>query len=224
MQTSMYQASVPVFVRMLGNLAAILEKAAAHAEARKIDPAALLNARLYPDMFPLVKQVQIATDAATGGIARLAGAEVPSYESKEASFPEIIARVRKAIADVQQHTAGADRRLRGQDHLLEDAQQREEHAGHALPHESRAAERLFSRHHCVQHPAAQRGGAGEAGLPRKIAGSARQLGCNGDALHRLLAHRPHASDEPCRHHKPPSIEKLHERSRSATRPEAMTTR
>ena len=105
MKSSMYQASVPVFVRMLNNLAAILEKGAAHAEARKIDPAALINARLFPDMFPLAKQVQIATDSATGGAARLAGAEVATYEHTETSFPELIARVRKAIDDIQKHTA-----------------------------------------------------------------------------------------------------------------------
>jgi hypothetical protein len=101
MKTSMYETSVPVFVRMLSNLAAILEKAAAHAEGRKIDPAALINARLFPDMFPLARQVLVATDAATGGAARLAGANVPIYENTETTFPELIARVRRAIADLQ---------------------------------------------------------------------------------------------------------------------------
>jgi len=101
MKTSMYQASVPVFVRMLNNLIAILEKGAAYAEAHKIEPAALLNARLYPDMFPLSRQVQIATDAASGGMARLAGAPVPSYENNETSFPELIERVRRAIVDLR---------------------------------------------------------------------------------------------------------------------------
>lgn len=101
MKTSMYQASVPVFVRMLNNLAAILEKGAAHAEAKKIDPAALINARLFPDMFPLGRQVQLATDTATGGAARLAGVDVPAYENNETTFPELIARVRRAIADLQ---------------------------------------------------------------------------------------------------------------------------
>ena len=72
MQISMYQASVPVFIRMLTNLVAMLEKAAAHAEARKIDPSVLVNARLFPDMFPLSRQVQIAADMAKAGPARLA--------------------------------------------------------------------------------------------------------------------------------------------------------
>ena len=98
MNISMYQASVPTFIRVLNNLAAILEKAHAHAEAKKIDPAALLNTRLYPDMFPLVRQVQIATDSAKGGAARLAGTEPVSYEDNETTFPELVARVRKTIA------------------------------------------------------------------------------------------------------------------------------
>ena len=94
----MYQASVPVFSRALNNLAAILEKAAAHAEARKIDPAVLINTRLYPDMLSLAKQVQIASDSAKGGVARLAGGEPPKYEDNETSFPEFIARLRKTVA------------------------------------------------------------------------------------------------------------------------------
>jgi hypothetical protein len=94
----MYQASVPVFVRMLGNLATILEKAAAHAEARKIDPAVLVQARLFPDMFPLARQVQIASDSAKGGAARLAQVEVPAYEDNEASLAELAERCRKTAA------------------------------------------------------------------------------------------------------------------------------
>ena len=94
----MYQASVPVFSRALNNLAALLEKAAAHAEARKIDSAVMINYRLYPDMLPLSKQVQIASDSAKGGAARLAGSEPPKYEDNETSFPELIARLRKTVA------------------------------------------------------------------------------------------------------------------------------
>ena len=100
MTISMYQASVPVFIRMLNNLIAILEKAAAHAEARKIDPAVLINSRLYPDMFPLSRQVRIATDAAMSGAARLAGMEPPKYEDNETTFAELIERIRKTIAYV----------------------------------------------------------------------------------------------------------------------------
>jgi hypothetical protein len=94
----MYQASVPVFARALNNLATILEKAAAHAEARKIDPAVMINYRLYPDMLPLARQIHIATDGAKGGVARLAGVEPPKYEDNEASFPELVARLRKTVA------------------------------------------------------------------------------------------------------------------------------
>ncbi len=98
MNISMYQASVPVFTRALNNLAAILEKAAAQAETKKIDPAVLIGYRLYPDMLPLARQIQIATDGAKGGVARLAGIEPPKYEDNEASFPDLVARLRKTVA------------------------------------------------------------------------------------------------------------------------------
>jgi hypothetical protein len=93
----MYDACVPPGIRMMNNLAAILGKAAAHAEAKKIDPEVLVNARLYPDMFPLVRQVQIASDSAKGGAARLAGLEPPSFEDNEKTIPELIARARKTV-------------------------------------------------------------------------------------------------------------------------------
>src|SRR5271154_5701498 len=89
MTLSMYQASVPVFVRMLGNLSGLFDKAIAHAEAKKIDPAVFVNARLAPDMFALARQVQIASDAVKGCVARLAGIEVPSYDDTETTFPEL---------------------------------------------------------------------------------------------------------------------------------------
>jgi uncharacterized protein len=97
MSLSMYQASVPVFTRALTNLITVLEKGAAFAEAKKIEPSVLLNYRLAADMFPLTRQVQIATDMAKGCVARLAGQEIPKYEDNEASFPELIARLRKTI-------------------------------------------------------------------------------------------------------------------------------
>lgn len=97
MTISMYQASVPVCIRMLNNLAAILEKAAAHAEAKKIDPTVLINDRLYPDMLPMGRQVLIASDTAKGGAARLAGLEPPKYEDNEKTFPELIERLRKTV-------------------------------------------------------------------------------------------------------------------------------
>lgn len=93
----MYQSAVPPCVRALTNLAAILEKGAAHAEARKIEPGVLLNARLYPDMLPLTKQVQIATDTASGGAARLAGQEPPVVEHDETTFAALVARIHRTI-------------------------------------------------------------------------------------------------------------------------------
>ena len=97
MAISMHEVSVGTFVRTLNNLIAILEKGAAHAEAKKIDPAVFVNSRLFPDMLPLSKQVQIATDSAKGGAARLAGVEIPKYEDTETTFPELIDRVRKTV-------------------------------------------------------------------------------------------------------------------------------
>lgn len=95
MTISMYQASVPMFDKMLGNLATILTKAASWAETRKIEPVVLLNARLAPDMFPLTRQVQIACDFVKGTCSRLAGIEPPKHEDNEASFAELQARIAK---------------------------------------------------------------------------------------------------------------------------------
>jgi uncharacterized protein len=98
MAISLYQASVPVFQQFLGSLRAVLAKAEAHAAAHKIDPAVLLQARLYPNMFPLTRQVQIAGDFAKGAPARLAGLEPPKYEDNEASFAELLARLDRTSA------------------------------------------------------------------------------------------------------------------------------
>ncbi|MGA7966874.1 MAG: DUF1993 domain-containing protein [Gammaproteobacteria bacterium] len=98
MKMSMYQASLPIYVRVLHNLEAILAKGVAYAEAREIDPEVLVGARLYPDMFPLARQVQIATDVVKGCAARLAGQEPPKFEDNEASFPELAERLAKTIA------------------------------------------------------------------------------------------------------------------------------
>jgi hypothetical protein len=94
----MYQASTPIFVRQLTALTAILKTAATFAETRKIDPSVLLNARLAPDQFPLVRQVQIAADGAKGGIARLAGLDIPSYPDDETTFEQLEARIAKTVA------------------------------------------------------------------------------------------------------------------------------
>jgi len=97
MTIGMYQASVPVFQRLLKALDAILDKAVANATERKIDPAVLVAARLAPDMYPLSRQVQIATDHAKGCSARLAGLPVPSFEDSEKTFPELKARIAKTL-------------------------------------------------------------------------------------------------------------------------------
>jgi uncharacterized protein len=101
MSLSMYQASIPVFVRNLNNLSTILDKTIAHADAKKIDHAALLNFRLFPDMLNFIKQIQIATDFAKGAAARLAGVEVPKYEDTEISFADLKARIQKTLTFVQ---------------------------------------------------------------------------------------------------------------------------
>ena len=98
MTISMYEASTPVFIRMLKNLAAILAKGATYAEAKKIEPTVLINSRLYPDMFSLARQIQIASDAAKGCGARLAARETPKFEDNEATFPELLTRIDKTIA------------------------------------------------------------------------------------------------------------------------------
>ena len=104
MSFSMYQAAVPPVLQILGSISTILDKAAAHCAARKIDPAALLTFRLSPDMFPLSRQVQIMTDQAKGMAARLAGVEVPSYADTEATFDDLKARVAKVTAYVKGFT------------------------------------------------------------------------------------------------------------------------
>ena len=100
MTISMYQASAPRFANTLNNLSAVLDKAAAHCEAKKIDPLVLAGSRLYPDMFPLARQVQIACDNAKGAVARLAGLEVPKHEDTETTLEELKARIAKTIAFV----------------------------------------------------------------------------------------------------------------------------
>ncbi len=97
MTVSMYKISVPIFVQFLTSLSAVLDKAASHCEAKKIEPAALLNARFFPDMFPLVRQVRAATDHAVNTTARLAGVEPPAFANSEASFADLRARLTKAI-------------------------------------------------------------------------------------------------------------------------------
>ncbi|MSP68137.1 MAG: DUF1993 domain-containing protein [Alphaproteobacteria bacterium] len=101
MNISMYQVTVPRFVTILGNLIGILDKAQAHVDAKKIDSEALTTYRLFPDMLPMTKQVQIACDAAKGAVARLAGMEIPMYEDNEKTLADLKARITKTIAFIQ---------------------------------------------------------------------------------------------------------------------------
>ena len=135
----MYQASAPRFANILRNLSAILDKADAHCAAKKIDPASLTTYRLYPDMFPFTRQVQIACDTAKGAVARLAGVDIPKYEDTEQTFAELKARIAKTIDFVESVPAGkiegseekevvlqmrsGERRFKGMQYLL----------GHAYP-------------------------------------------------------------------------------------------
>lgn len=97
MQISMSRASLPVFVRYLGNLSEFIGKAAAYAEKHKVDPRALLDARLFPDMHPLTSQVQFACDFAKGAAYRLAGLPVPSFKDDESTFDDLQARIAKTL-------------------------------------------------------------------------------------------------------------------------------
>ena len=116
MTNHLYAASVPLFRQMLGGLDAVLSKAQTHVTDKKIDPNALLQARLFPDMFPLTRQVQIACDFAKSVPARLAGVEVPAYDDSEQSFPELHARIAKTLAfidglDAAQFEGAAQREI-----------------------------------------------------------------------------------------------------------------
>src|SRR3954453_1507797 len=139
MNMSMYQASTPRFANLLRNLSTLIDKAEAHCAAKKIDAAALTTYRLYPDMFPFTRQVQIACDSAKGAVARLAGVEIPKHEDTEQTFAELKARIAKVIDFVESVPASkidgseekevvlqmrsGERRFKGMQYLL----------GHAYP-------------------------------------------------------------------------------------------
>jgi len=139
MKLSMYQASAPRFAHALRNLSAILDKAQAHAEAKKLDPAVLGSLRLIADMFPLARQVQISCDTAKGAVARLAGVEIPKHEDTEQTIPELKARIAKTLEFIASVPAakidGSEERevvmkMRGQDMKFQAMQYL---LGHALP-------------------------------------------------------------------------------------------
>jgi hypothetical protein len=127
MTLSLYQVTVPVFVKALSNLRGVLEKAKAHALDHKIEEAAFIQARLFPDMLPLPRQVQIATDIARGASARLAGQEPPPYEDNEKTFDDLLARIDRTLAYIkgldEKAFEGAEARVitrpvRGQPHTF----------------------------------------------------------------------------------------------------------
>jgi hypothetical protein len=139
MKISMYSASAPRFAHALRNLSAILDKAQAHFEARKLDAALPGGLRLIADMFPLARQVQIACDTAKGAVARLAGIEIPSYPDDEQTIAELKARIARTLDFIGSVPAakidGSDERevvmkMRGQDMKFQGAQYL---LGHALP-------------------------------------------------------------------------------------------
>jgi uncharacterized protein len=135
----MYQASTPRFASMLRNLSALIDKAEVHCATKKIEPAALTTYRLYPDMFPFTRQIQIACDTAKGAVARLAGTEIPKYEDTEQTLPELKARIAKTLDFIESVSAAkidgsedreivlamrsGERRFKGMQYLL----------GHAYP-------------------------------------------------------------------------------------------
>ena len=135
----MYQASAPRFANTLKSLSAIIEKAQAHCETRKIDPLAITSFRLFPDMFPFNRQIYIATDTAKGAVSRLAGVEIPKYDDVEQTFAELRSRLAKTVdflmsvpaakiegsadKDISIKLGGKDTVLKGAQYLL----------GHAYP-------------------------------------------------------------------------------------------
>ena len=105
MTISMYQASVPRFVNILGNLSKILDKTQAYIDAKKIADATLTGDRLFPDMLPMATQVQIACDTAKGVVARLAGLDIPAFDDNETTLAELKARIAKTITFIQSVSA-----------------------------------------------------------------------------------------------------------------------
>ncbi len=104
MTLSMYQASIPGFINILNNLSVILKKAETHATVKNIDPSIFVNARLAPDMYPLSRQIQIASDSVKGCAARLAGVELPSFPDTETTFAELQERIAKTVKFLQSVT------------------------------------------------------------------------------------------------------------------------
>ena len=166
MPFAMSQAALPVFEINLNALSAILDKAEAFATAKKIEPAVLLHSRLSPDMFDLTRQIQVATDGARRGSARLAGVEPPSYEDTETTIAQLKERIAKTIAflktlDRKQIDAAADREIT----FPLGGSQQGPNEGRRLSQPFHAAELLFPLHRRLRDPAALRGGCRQARFP-----------------------------------------------------------
>ena len=139
MTISMYQASVPRFVNILGNLSNILDKTQAHIDAKKLSDASLTAFRLFPDMLPMTTQVQVACDTAKGVVARLAGVDIPAFEDNEQTIAELKARVAKTIAFIETITPAQIDRTEDKD-IVTKRGEKETHykgmqflLGHAIP-------------------------------------------------------------------------------------------
>ena len=164
---SFHDAAVPAYLQILGSLTGILTKAEAHCAAKKIQPEVLLGARLYPDMLPLSKQIQLACDFAAKGCARLTDSEVPSMPDTEKTFEELKQRLAKTIDYVKTFKPaqfdGADAR-----DVTFPGRSRQIHhdEGPAVPHRLLVPELLLPRRHRPRHPAAQRRRNRQAGFSR----------------------------------------------------------
>ena len=173
MSVSMYTATVPPFRAMLKNLSAVMAKAEAHCEAKKIDPAAFLTSRLYPDMLPFTAQVQIATDNVKGAAGRLAGAEIPKFEDGEKTFPELQARLDKTIAFLDSLTEAQFEGAAERDIVLQLRDRKLEFKGAAVPAAVGQPERLFPHHDRLCPAAPRRRGDRQEGLPQRRRGARR---------------------------------------------------
>ena len=192
MALAMHSASVPIFVRMLGNLVAWLDKAEAHARGEKFEPQVYLSARLAPDMLPLPTQIQIACDAAKFCIARLAGVEAPPFADDEKSLAELRQRVRKTIDYLKSVPAA---QIDGSDAKrdLGAAPHRRDHDDRrGVPEALRAAELLLPRDDDVRAAAPQRRRARQDGLPRRAAAGRRERRLSSALAARALGARANA--------------------------------
>ena len=168
MAISMHSASVPIFVRMLGNIDGWLDKAEAHAAEKKFEPSVYLGPRLAPDMLPFTRQIQIACDAAKFCVARLAGTEAPKFEDNETTFAELRQRIRKTIDYVQSVPAA---QIDGSDEREISVPRRAgplHDEGRDVPQALRAAELLLPRHDRLRAAAPQRREPRQGRLSRRV--------------------------------------------------------